>query len=668
LQLAGLSMKGRDDVADFIASFAGDDRFVVDYLVEEVLERQTDEVRDFLLHTSILSRLTGSLCDAVTGRDDASAMLETLDRANLFLVPLDDRRAWYRYHHLFGEVLRVRLLGSHPDRVSELHRRASDWYAANDDQPEAIGHAMAAEDHARAAELIELAIPMMRQARQEVTVRRWLEALPSEVFEIRPVLTMGLVGAHMSTGSIEGAEALLDSIERWFEPVPADDGSAPTAQMVVADQVEFVRLPAQAAIQRAGLALMADDTAGTIAHANRALDLLVTDGLIRGAASALIGLAEWRLGDLEAARSRYAEAVATFVHTGFLADVLGCSVALADLQIAQGRLADARRTFEDGLALDRDHGPLRGAADMHVGVAELLRERNELDAALDHLHASEGLGEHAGLPQNAYRWRVASARISQARGDFAGALELLDQAERVYNTDFSPDVRPIAATRARMRLARGDVASAQKWAQERGLTAADELTYVREYEHVTLARTLLAQPAVGRDSDLMGLLHRLLDAAEAGQRGGSAIEIMILQALAHHARGDSSSALATLEQALERAEPAGYVRIFLDEGAPMAALLRAAARQGVAVHHARRLLADLDAGPPAASQQVLVDELSGRELEVLRLLRSDLSGPDIARELLVSLNTMRTHTKNIFTKLGVNNRREAVRRAAELGL
>jgi LuxR family maltose regulon positive regulatory protein len=477
----------------------------------------------------------------------------------------------------------------------------------------------------------------------------------------------------MASGSIVGVETLLDDVERWFRPATAGDTSGPALEMVVADHDEFLRLPAQAAVQRAGLAVMAGDTAGTIAHANRALDLLVADdGLIRGAAAALIGLAEWRLGELEAARSRYADAVATLVRAGFFADSLGCSIGLVDIQLALGQLTDAMRTLEAGLALAVEHGPLRGTADMHVGVAELLRERNQLDAALDHLHAGEQLGEHAGLPQHAYRWRVAAARIKQARGDFAGALELLDQAERVYDTDFSPDVRPIGATRARVQLAQGDVASAVAWVRDRGLAADDALSYVREYEHITLARTLLAQQAAGQvgqlSADLMGLLDRLLEAAENGQRAGSATEILILQALAHQARTDTRIALATLEQALERAQAENYVRVFLDEGAPMVALLRAAANQGVAVHHARRLLAEVDDAPSAPSRQALVEELSSRELEVLRLLRSDLSGPDIARELLVSLNTMRTHTKSIYSKLGVNNRREAVSRSAELGL
>lgn len=675
LQLAALSMQGREDVADFIASFAGDDRFIVDYLVDEVLQRQSEDVRNFLLRTSLLSRFTGSLCAAVTDEGGAKAMLEMVDRANLFLVPLDDRRLWYRYHHLFADMLRARLLDEHPELVPELHRRASDWYADNGDRPEAIRHAMAAADFPRAAELIELAVPMIRQTRQETTLRNWLEALPRELFEARPVLSMGMVGAHMATGDVAGVEPLLDSVERWLEtPFEGDDDTDPgSTGMVVVDHDEFLRLPAQVAVYRAGLALMAGDIHGTIAHANRALDLIATDDEVsRGAAAALVGLAHWGIGDLEAARRSYSDAVASFLKARFLPDALGCSLALADIQIAQGRLDDAMRTFESGLSLASGHGSVRGTADMHVGVGELLRERNELDAALRHLHASQRLGEHSGLPQNAYRWRVTMARVRQAQGDLAGALELLEQAEGVYNADFSPEVQPVAAVKARVQLAGGDVDSALRWASDRGLAADDELSYVHEFEHLTLARVLLVLGTVDRTRHglqaVISLLGRLLEAAEDGQREGSAIEILILQALAHQARNDTRAALTALEPALRRAQFRNHVRVFLDEGAPMATLLRTAAQHGVGAGYARRLLAALDTGARRTAEGRLFNDLSIRELEVLRLLRSDLSGPDIARELMVSLNTVRTHTKNIYTKLGVNNRREAVRRAADLDL
>jgi LuxR family maltose regulon positive regulatory protein len=671
LQLAALSMQGRDDVASFIAGFAGDDRFVVDYLVEEVLQRQPDHIRSFLLQTSVLSRLTGPLCDALTGQDGGKGMLEALERGNLFLVPLDDRRQWYRYHHLFGDVLRARLLDEDPDRVRALNTQASDWYERNGAPSAAIDHALAAEDFERAATLVERAIPAMSQARQEATLRRWLEALPVELFGVRPVLAIGYVGALMSTGEVRGVEPRLRDAERWVDPSP-DAGGGPPGEMVVVDDDAFRRLPAEIAMYHAGLALVRGDVAATLTHAHRALDLADPDHhLGRGAAASLIGLAHWRTGDLEVAHRWYSDGMATLGRAGRRSDAVAGAITLADLRVAQGRLRDAMSYYERGLQLATEEpaAALRGAADIHVGMAELFRERNELDSARRNLSISHELGDLAGLPQNRYRWRVGMARLRQIDGDDAGALELLAQAERVYTTDYSPEVRPIPAVRARMWLTQGRLDDALAWVRERGLSADDDLGYLREYEHVTLARTLLARYAAeGLESalsDALRLLPRLLRAAEDGRRGGSAIEVLALQALALQAQGNVPAALASLRRALALAEPEGFVRMFVEEGPPMAALLRAVTTRGSLPSYVRRLL---DALGTAPGDQGLIDPLSPRELDVLRLLGTHLDGPDIARQLFVSLNTVRTHTKNIYAKLGVNNRRSAVRRAEELDL
>jgi LuxR family maltose regulon positive regulatory protein len=340
----------------------------------------------------------------------------------------------------------------------------------------------------------------------------------------------------------------------------------------------------------------------------------------------------------------------------------------------RSRRRDAMSIYELGLRRAIEHAPpvLRGAADMHVGMSELFREHNRLDVAREHLVASRELGEHAGLPQNAYRWQVAMARVRACEGDLDGALDLLDEAERRYVGDFFPNVRPVTAVRARVRVAQGAVGEVLAWARERGLSVDDDLDYLREYEHLTLARALVADHLGDRDRppDEAGrFLERLLAAALDGHRTGSVIEVLVLQALHHQDQRDLPAALASLEQALTLAEPEGYVRVFLDEGPRMAGLLREAAKQGVARDHARRLLAGAsDTAPSSPAPRGLVEPLSSRELDVLRLLRSDLSGPDIARELTVSLNTVRSHTKSIYSKLGVNNRREAVSRAGQLDL
>jgi LuxR family maltose regulon positive regulatory protein len=358
--------------------------------------------------------------------------------------------------------------------------------------------------------------------------------------------------------------------------------------------------------------------------------------------------------------------------------VLGCSITLGDLRITQGRLGDARRTYEDALRLAAAHevgGPLRGTADMEVGLSQIAFERDDLAATAAHLRRVDELGEHLGLPQFPYRWRVARARLHEAESDLAGALALLEEAQRVYVGDFSPNVRPVAAQRARVLVAQGRLADALEWAREQHLAPDDDLAYVREYEHVTLARILMHQHAAEGSAEALRAAHGLLDrlrlAAEEGRRAGTLIEILTLQALVHHAqhgRHDVPGALVPLERALRLAEPEGYVRVFVGEGAPMAALLEAVVRHDPSWRYPRRLLDAFHRTPAPPLDQGLAEPLSARELDVLRLLATDLDGPGIARELVVSLNTVRTHTKNIYAKLGVNSRRAAVSRAGELRL
>jgi LuxR family maltose regulon positive regulatory protein len=669
LQLAALSLQGREDAAGFIEGFAGDDRHVVDYLVEEVVHRQTEEVRDFLLRTSVLGRLSGSLTDAVTGRTDGRAMLETLDRDNLFLVPLDDQRRWYRYHHLFADMLQARLLHESPGEVAELHRRASAWHEQDGDTTAAIDHALAAGDVDRAAHLVELAVRGMGKDRREVQLRRWMEALPEEVFAARPMLAIGHVGSLMSTGETRGVEARLRIAERWAEEARAAPAGTLPAGLVVADPAEVGKLPGWIRVYRAGLALMAGDRDATMVHGREAIALLdPDDNLGNGAATALMGLASWGQGDLATAETAYAESMRRLGLEGHVADVLGCAITLADLQVTLGRLRDAERTYRDGLARAERQPtqPLRGTPDMHVGLSMLDVERGDITAAREHLRLGHELGDHLGFPKHPHRWRIAEARVREAEGDLASALALLDEAERVYDGDFAPDVQPVAAMRARVWVRHGRPELALTWAADRGLSVSDEPDYLREYEHVTLARALLAVA----DASAVGLLGRLLTAAEAGGRLGSVLEIEVLRALAFQQQGDTDAALAAVARALELGEPEGYVRTFTAEGAAMATLLSTLARRGASAAYVDRLL-HADAGTAVAAtprRGDLVDPLSERELDVLRLLASELSGPEIARHLVVSLNTVRTHTKSIYAKLGVGTRRAAVRRAEDLGL
>lgn len=692
LQLAALSMQGRDDVSRFIAGFAGDDRYIVDYLVEEVLARQPDHVRSFLINTSVLDRLCGPLCDAVTGHPGGKAMLETLERSNLFVVPLDERRHWYRYHHLFADVLRTHLGDEQPGAVPSLHRRASQWYEEQDEAPASVRHALAAGDDNRAAILVEAAIPTLQRTRQDGTIRGWVDVIPDAVVRARPVLAVLFVGALMSAGEFDGVEQRLDDAEQCLDSLTrrtTRELSGPLRPMVVTDPAHLAGLPGTIAMYRAALALHRGDVPSTVKHAQQAMALAADgDELVRAGASALSGLASWSDGDLEAAHLSYSDCVERMQRIGHIADILGCSIPLADIRLTQGRLGDALATYERALALAAGQpapqgGVLPGTADMHVGLSHVAYERGDLTTALGHLSRSQELGDRAGLPQNPYRWRVAMARLKDAQGDLPGALELLDEAQAVYTGDFLPDVRPVAAVRARVLTAHGYLDEPLTWAREHGLTANDDLTYLHEYEHVTLACILLARHTSDSDKaslrEATDLLQRLLDAAESGGRTGTAIEVLILQALARQADADTAGGLVDLGRALGLAEPEGYVRVFVGEGPDMAVLLEATLTQHGGSAYVQRLLDACRQTAPASGPAErrahvdrhvphLVEQLSERELEVLRLLSTDLDGPAIARHLVVSLHTVRTHTHHIYAKLGANNRRAAVTRARELGL
>ncbi|GAB3083073.1 LuxR C-terminal-related transcriptional regulator [Pedococcus soli] len=674
LQLAALSLQDRPDPTAFIAGFAGDDRYVVDYLVEEVVARQPEEVRRFLLDTSVLDRLSGPLCDAVTGGDDGRSVLQQLERLNLFVVPLDDTRQWYRYHHLFAEVLRSHLDDEAPGRAVELHGRAARWYAAHGEPEAAVRHAVAGHDVELAADVVEGCVIGMLRDRRESTVRRWIADIPAAVAHRRPVLALGLIGALMSSGEFADVEERLGDLQSVLDDPPPD------TRVLVAS--ELPRLPGAMETYRAALALVRGDLAGATAHADLAVARAAPgDDLTVAAGSALSGLASWATGDLDTAHRGYSAAVAGLRRAGNHSDVLGCSITLADLRITQGRLGDAVDTYEGALRLAEQHsegGALRGSADMMVGLAMVALERGELSAAAEHLRRADELGEPNGLPQHPYRLRVARAGLLRATADPAGAVRLLEEADRVYVGDFSPNVRPVPAQRARALLAVDRLADALDWVREQHLGADDELHYVRQYEHLTLARILLRQNALEGSTRILGaaedLLGRLHEAAQGGGRTGTVIETLVLQSLAHrarHGRRDEPGAIRVLEQAVRLAEVEGHVRVFVDEGSPMRSLMEALVRANPTWGHPRRVLdgfRSVPTPPAPAVQQGLVDPLSGRELDVLRLLASDRDGPAIARELVVSLNTVRTHTKSIYAKLGVNSRLTAVTRGRELGL
>jgi LuxR family maltose regulon positive regulatory protein len=680
LQLAALSLQGRGDITEFVEGFSGTHRYVLDYLTQEVLDRQPEPLRAFLLETSVLGRLSGPLCDAVTGRSDSQALLEQVERANLFLVPLDEVRGWWRYHHLFADLLRARLHQERPERVPELHRAAAAWSEQHGLVDDAVRHALAAGDALWAARLIERHFDDLLRRNEDATLHRWLEGLPAEVVRSRPRLCLAQALWAWIGGRLEAVEPLVADAERAYPGVAEEpyEPSVGRATSLVAN------VPGAIATFRAGLGCMQGDAERATRFGRQALAHLTdADRTLRSFARWYLAVAEWLRGRLPEAEQALAGLVAEQQGAGERYFARLC-YDLGQVQRAQGRLGAAMATYQQ--ALDAAGGAARllpPAGMALVGQAGVLYERGELEAARD--RATEGVGSWRQL---SYSLQLVAglatlARIRQAQGDQAGAVEAIAEAERVQ---LSPTMvalfNPAPATRARLALARGEVAEAARWVQDRGLGPDDQPSYPREREYLVLARVLLAQHAPDR---ALGLLERLHALAVAQGRTGSVIEIRALQALALHASGDELPGLAALAEALTLAVPEGYLRVFVDEGAPMATLLgrlltAPATAHAVAVQvppaFLDRLLESFEQSGQAAVPRSrrgatlpgLVAALSAREVEVLGLLAAGKSNPAIAEELVVTLDTVKRHVTHILDKLGAANRTQAVTRARELGL
>jgi LuxR family transcriptional regulator, maltose regulon positive regulatory protein len=680
LQLAALSLQGRTDITEFVEGFSGSHRYVLDYLTEEVLDRQPEPLRAFLLQTSVLGRLSGALCEAVTGRSDSQQLLEQVERANLFLVPLDEVRGWWRYHHLFADLLRARLNQEQPERVPALHQAAAAWSEGHGLVDDAIRHALAAGDALWAARLIERHFDDLLRRSEDATLHRWLEGLPAEVVRSRPRLCLARAVWAWIGGRLEAVEPLLAEAERAY-PAVAEEPYEPSvgrATSLVAN------VPAAIAMVRAGRACWQGDPERTTRFGRQALAHLTdADRTLGSFARWYLAVAEWLRGRLSEAEQALAGLVAEQQGAGERLFARLC-YDLGLVQRAQGRLGAALGTYR--LALEASGGSARllpPAGMALVGMAGVLYERGELEAARD--RATEGVRlwrqVSYGLPLVA--GLATLARIRQAQGDQAGAVEAIAEAERV---GLSPALvallNPAPATWALLALARGEVAEAARWVQDRGLGPDDQPSYPREREYLVLARVLLADHAADR---ALGLLERLHTQARAQGRTGSVIEIRVLQALARQACGDEAGALAVLPEALGLAAPEGYLRVFVDEGAPMATLLgrlltTPATTPAVAAQVPPAFLDRLLEAFEQAGQAVLprsrrgtalpglVAALSAREVEVLQLLAAGKSNPAIAEELVITLDTVKRHVTHILDKLGAANRTQAVTRARELRL
>src|SRR5215212_4616603 len=570
LQLAALSMREHKDVSNFVRSFSGGHRDVFDFLAEEVLERQSEPVQMFLLETSILDSLSGPLCDAVTGRNDGQRMLERLERENLLLVPLDDERKWYRYHHLFADFLRSRLERERPERLAQLHLRASEWYEESTLVAEAVGHALSAEDHQRAARLIESSVGQTWYRGEVMTLLGWLRELPKEAMLRRPLLLVWYAAALMLVGRFDGVESLL----REAESAVGDAGEGQGEELrPVADDADPQHVLATAGAVRSLHARLQGDPQDAIEHARRALALLPEDNLDpRPFASLCLAEAYRDADDLEAANSTFAETVELGLAVGHDYIALTAMGSLARLRMAQGRLREAEETLRQalGFAVERGAELLPAVGRVRIAMGELLLECDDLEASERELTLGTELVERAGELEILVRGQVALSRAKWARGDAEGALKLAYEAKRLARESGAPQaIADATFWKARLHLMRDELQAAVS-DLERASSVGDVPRSTRESERISLARLLIAREEY---DEALQLLDRVREVAEAADRKGNTIEILTLQALALRAKEEKTRALNIMGQALALGEPEGYVRTYVDEGPAMVELL-----------------------------------------------------------------------------------------------
>lgn len=674
LHLAALALQRREDVADFIAGFSGNQRDIADYLGEEVLRCQPDDLVAFLLQTSILDRLSAPLCDAVIGRDGAQAWLERIERDNLFLIPLDDERTWYRFHRLFADVLRRRLLHDRPDLVPNLHRRAAAWFEREHAFVEAVHHSFAAADADAVATLIERHYDRLLWACGEVEgLLGWLRALPPELLRQRTRLGLAEAWALLVTGRDAEAQRVLAEVEQRIDAAPGNGSPRP-------DPGGPADRPwrGEVAAIRARLAALQGQPSAAIPYGRQAVALLPPGrGSLRADVALDLGFAHLALGELTSAVEAFEEAIASGRATGNLRATLYATRYLGVVRVLEGRLRAAEVIYEEAVAIvTAEHDPPPPALGaVLVGLAELRYERNDLTGARRYLTEAIALGQRGAEVKIIVTGSLALARVYQAEGDWPRAREAAGRAARLL-----PDPSIMAAWK-RITLAQGDLAAVERWVANADLRPEGDPTVAREPEYVALVRVYLARRDVGAASSLV---TKLRSAAEAGGRVGTLIEVLLLEAVARELQGERPEAIAALDQALFLAEPEGYARTFIDQGPPVAALLAAALRtrrpdngaSPVAPSRAyrRQLLRAMDETQPASADDgaqaegQLSKPLTGREREVLRLLAAGRTNREIADELFVAVGTVKAHVHRIYGKLDARGRTEAAAIAKDLAL
>ena len=669
LQLAAISLQGQANHQEFIQTFSGDNRFVIDFLLDEVLLRQPEDVRRFLLRTSVLSRICGPLCDVVVNLSDEESIqdgqgfLEYLDRANLFIVPMDNQRKWYRYHHLFSEVLLNRLRQTELSQLPTLHLKASQWFEDEGDQDLALHHALAAGNLERAAQLVEQnALDLLVHSRL-TKLKKWYESLPKDLINSRSKLCIYRGWLQILIGTTEDANRCVQVTEQILCSAPLQDK---------AEEQEILGLIYGL---KARIALKTGELGEADEFANQTLNYIIEGSPIHSHVAIIKGLAAFWDGDLETTDLALREAVSISQKCNHRFMTVEATIWLGYIKTLRGQLHQAVKLYRDALQFaDLDEKrkiPIAGSA--YIGLALVEREWNNLEVAESLLLDGFDMCNLFGNPQ---AWHIAMAHVKNAQGNQDDAFDEIQIAEQMgAGADVAFSHLSIDIGRVRLWLSPGErnLAEAVRWAEDRGLNAEDMPTFSQRIAYTTLARVLIAQ---GEMDKAYGLLVRLQDNADIGGRKGDLIEILALQALSLQALDDTDQAIITLERALTLAESGGFIRVFVDEGPPMAHLLYEAATRGIAPDYVSRLLgafrvaeaiqaASSQTQPPEAE---LIEPLSERELEVLQLIAEGLTNQEVSSRLYLSLHTVKAHTRNIYSKLGVNNRTLAVATARSLGI
>jgi len=644
LQLAALSMQGHKDPTDFIKSFTGSHHFILDYLMEEVLGQLPENIQTFLLRTSILNRMCASLCDALLPDSSTSGQetLEHLEHANLFIIPLDNERRWYRYHHLFAELLRQRLKQQQPDSVTELHIRASEWHEKNGFLVEAFQHAATANDIERAERLIESREMPLHFHSVSKVILDWLASLPTTILDARPLLWIRSATLALMAGQTTGLEEKLLAAERVLHNAELDEKTRD--------------LIGQIACARATLALTRYEPDVMLTQARRALEYLHPDNLsFRFTANWALASASILRGDRATAAQASKEGISISQKSGDIFSTILATTNLGRVQESENQLYLAAETYRSILPLFGDH-PQPNAAEVHLGLAHICYEWNDLESAEQHGQQSLQLARQ--YDREIDRFIVSEvflSRLKLARGDVSGAVAILGQTEQsARKKNFILRLPEIAAVQVLVLLRQGNLGAAADLAQTYELP-------------LSRARVLLAQ---GDTSAALAMLEPLRQQMEAKSWQDELLKVMVLQVVTFHAHEEKDKAAQLLGDTLALAEPGGFIRTFVDEGLPMAKLLSEAASRGVMADYVSKLLTAFedDRQTTEPSPSSLAEPLSQRELDVLRLIAEGLSNQEICERLFLALDTVKGHNRRIFNKLQVQRRTEAIVRARELGL